>query len=1091
MSLVHPLVQVYTIPTTGEYAYVGHVCNFRQDVHKFMKTLPVSPEDAPFVLVKPRTSSAAKDQKPRKPVKVDIRKLKEAYDWLKVHNPYYRDVGWCDQQASKWDDDELFLPTRYEHVDAHQSVTQAVFEKWMSETQQQPDSFPIGTKLRELIADSEQETPCWFDMLNKISKAIDKSCIRVAESVSTSHVAQFMCHCGLLPASLQDENIERLPCEEWPSDIADMVAEVVTIKVALPASDDDVELGVTDEQLPGGQDEERHAAVEDLAKLGGSSACAHEPASEGVPRIDAPEVAEGSAIPENTPGYIAMAFPEIFPFGCGDYHECKQPLEGQYKFADWGRRVIQWHDGRAMRHTRFRYWLLNTNLRLQTPGTRSIFYSTTAGADDLVLADLKDKAKRRQIVQKMTTASSSLPGSVGERRSMRQFLEAMVDQKEVETARLSEQEGRGRLPAGFATFTTSPYKWAHLHEIILRSYSPQERAKLEEWKAIENDVERRAAQRRAFYKLSQSNPGIVAWYSAMRLEATVHMAAELLSNQAMSEQVPSKKEAMAAVQSELAAEFGDDSTQFRDLHLEEDWGCVDDWWACFEWSGGGLVHVHVCFWIKGSPRIDKVKTATTTGAVEETLWSEDGQVELSGDAAAKCLSSFFERLYTEWNLKKTESDQATCISERRMMKKERLRQHISPDMLSVTAYRELLRPDNEPSKCSTDDLIDGVVPSDITHSQVADGVAPDSVKDDTAVWNELADVLQPDKWQELSVEHKRQAARFAFVSSLAEWSQMHDLHEPFPMGPPGKSQSCAKVENEFTSQEVSCCGKLFPRKLIMPGAAEIAEDPRRRELFRLWMGRNCHFINNYVPVLLFATQSNMEFQAVTSKFGVVEYLTKYLTKSGQGSLIGIMEKAFERCMSKAEDQGKGAKSAIAKFFNLAATQEVKTQGETMHLLFELPRFLSSRCGFTRLSTRAQSRKLKSAAEINSKDKKMLHPSAGETYMNRVAKFNLPSEQCLLEIHPAREKPLWVDVLTVHSISSGVELKCYEGRQPSDFKDELPKAWKTYLKYCSWWDFRRLFSMKGNVLRVKPEPDVIIVSPMPRLSRKSDGQYRKL
>ena len=56
LSLVHPLVQVYTIPTTGEYAYVGHVCNFRQNVRKLMTTLPLSPEDVPVVLVKTRAS---------------------------------------------------------------------------------------------------------------------------------------------------------------------------------------------------------------------------------------------------------------------------------------------------------------------------------------------------------------------------------------------------------------------------------------------------------------------------------------------------------------------------------------------------------------------------------------------------------------------------------------------------------------------------------------------------------------------------------------------------------------------------------------------------------------------------------------------------------------------------------------------------------------------------------------------------------------------------------------------------------------------------------------------------------------------------
>ena len=240
---------------------------------------------------------------------------------------------------------------------------------------------------------------------------------------------------------------------------------------------------------------------------------------------------------------------------------------------------------------------------------------------------------------------------------------------------------------------------------------------------------------------------------------------------------------------------------------------------------------------------------------------------------------------------------------------------------------------------------------------------------------------------------------------------MHDLHEPFPMGPPARAQPCAKVDCEFTSRETTSCGKLFPRKLIAAGAAEVAEDPRRRELFRLWMGRNCHFINNYVPLLLLATQSNMDFQAVTSKYGVVEYLTKYLTKSGQGSLIGIMEKAFERCMSKAEDEGKGAKSAIAKFFNLAATQEVKTQGETMHLLFELPRWLSSRTSFKRLSTRSEARRLKTGEEVDAKDAKILHPSAASMYSNRLAKFELPAANALLEMHPACENPLWIDMHT--------------------------------------------------------------------------------
>ncbi len=38
LALVHPLCQVYTIPRTGQLAYVGHVCNFRQKVRLFLKS---------------------------------------------------------------------------------------------------------------------------------------------------------------------------------------------------------------------------------------------------------------------------------------------------------------------------------------------------------------------------------------------------------------------------------------------------------------------------------------------------------------------------------------------------------------------------------------------------------------------------------------------------------------------------------------------------------------------------------------------------------------------------------------------------------------------------------------------------------------------------------------------------------------------------------------------------------------------------------------------------------------------------------------------------------------------------------------------
>ena len=80
LGLVHPLVQVYTIPRTGQLAYVGHICNFRQKVTKFLTSLPVMPADMPVVHVRPRKYKGKAAG--RALFKVDVRTLKAAFLWL-------------------------------------------------------------------------------------------------------------------------------------------------------------------------------------------------------------------------------------------------------------------------------------------------------------------------------------------------------------------------------------------------------------------------------------------------------------------------------------------------------------------------------------------------------------------------------------------------------------------------------------------------------------------------------------------------------------------------------------------------------------------------------------------------------------------------------------------------------------------------------------------------------------------------------------------------------------------------------------------------------------------------------------------------
>ena len=102
---------------------------------------------------------------------------------------------------------------------------------------------------------------------------------------------------------------------------------------------------------------------------------------------------------------------------------------------------MMWHDSRFMRHSRFRYWFLDTSLRMMTPTMRRTFFKTREAATDYTLADLEDKETRKNLGQQMSSATSKLPGSVGERRKMRQELEAMVHQIETVSADNGENAG--------------------------------------------------------------------------------------------------------------------------------------------------------------------------------------------------------------------------------------------------------------------------------------------------------------------------------------------------------------------------------------------------------------------------------------------------------------------------------------------------------------------------------------------------------------------------------------------------------------------------------------------------------------------------
>ena len=305
------------------------------------------------------------------------------------------------------------------------------------------------------------------------------------------------------------------------------------------------------------------------------------------------------------------------------------------------------------------------------------------------------------------------------------------------------------------------------------------------------------------------------------------------------------------------------------------------------------------------------------------------------------------------------------------------------------------------------------------------------------------------------------------------------------MGPPCEDQACACVDDEYSrTQGRVSCNTLYPRKCVDPGSEEIAEDPRRRELYRLRLARNCHFINNYVPIVLLAMLSNMDFQATLTKDAVIEYMTKYMTKSGQASLATVMENSFSLCSEKAREQTQGAGSAILRWFNLLSITEVKSQLETMHLIFKVPRFICSR-EFRDIWLRSEVRQAKSRSEIEQADSNQ-DSIASKTLMEVYAsrdKWSLPEAHALRSKHPLSRLPLWQDNRkTVGSPGSASDtLDAHDSR--------LGGKWAQYVDLLSVWQFKWYFERNYGTVRPKPRADVVVVHPDGRFTTaRDDAQW---
>ena len=265
LSLIHPLLQTYTLRSTGQVAYVGHVCNFRQKVSKFISSLPTVPQDMPFVQIRPR--SIGNRPSFRAPFKVNVEKLRHAFEWLKKYNPYYHDVEWLEASAAEWLGEDIQLPTREESETEREQavpVNHEIILAWMqraSHAQSCGDGgFAIGSRLLAVLElDVEDTFELWNGLRAMAADILSLSSMRAATSLEQEAIALVLHEHGKLELGLNAAGdakammaqLKSMPCDEWTLDYTVMRQELSAIFLEMMQDEPIISMGAMSEPVVG------------------------------------------------------------------------------------------------------------------------------------------------------------------------------------------------------------------------------------------------------------------------------------------------------------------------------------------------------------------------------------------------------------------------------------------------------------------------------------------------------------------------------------------------------------------------------------------------------------------------------------------------------------------------------------------------------------------------------------------------------------------------------------------------------------------------------------------------------------------------
>ena len=131
------------------------------------------------------------------------------------------------------------------------------------------------------------------------------------------------------------------------------------------------------------------------------------------------------------------------------------------------------------------------------------------------------------------------------------------------------------------------------------------------------------------------------------------------------------------------------------------------------------------------------------------------------------------------------------------------------------------------------------------------------------------------------------------------------------------------------------CRFGYPKPL-QPRTAIVVEDDSQPALLT---ARNDGMVNSFNPVQLSAWRANVDMQYIVSRCKVIEYCTKYVTKSEPRSQS--LKDIFTTIVRNLKEGNNSLKAVQKLLINTVGERDYSAQ-ETHHLLLQLPMFKSSR-----------------------------------------------------------------------------------------------------------------------------------------------------